>query len=244
MTLAEFAEKLIEIAENVSKVFKAGKKSQYDEFWDDFQQNGNRTNYTGAFGSQWTTQTFKPKYPIRPTNANFMFYDNSGGKIIIPDFVEYCEENNVVLDFSNCTVASYGIGCLHSNHYGVLDFSKCTTLASLFYLHNCATGVKKIDKFKVTEATTFNVSKNTAGTFYQATYLTDITIDGNIGKSIDFSQCTNLSRASIESVISALSSNVSGQTASFSKAAIYKVFTETAWEDLIAPITNWNISEV
>ena len=34
------AEKLTAIAENVPKVYEAGQKSEYDRFWDAYQNNG------------------------------------------------------------------------------------------------------------------------------------------------------------------------------------------------------------
>ena len=37
------AEKLQQIAENEQNVYDAGKKAQYDEFWDNYQNKGNRT---------------------------------------------------------------------------------------------------------------------------------------------------------------------------------------------------------
>lgn len=47
---------------------EAGKKTEYDAFWDAFQQMGNRTYYRYAFYSQssdaWTDSTYNPKYPI------------------------------------------------------------------------------------------------------------------------------------------------------------------------------------
>ena len=59
------AEKLQTIAKNESKVFEAGKKSQYDEFWDAYQENGQRTMYVQAFARQgWNDITYKPKYDI------------------------------------------------------------------------------------------------------------------------------------------------------------------------------------
>ena len=86
------ADKLTTVAENVSKVYNAGyekgkaegggdvtdrydegfadgKKAEYDEFWDDFQDNGNRNNYYYTFtqnttARSWTDKTYNPKYPI------------------------------------------------------------------------------------------------------------------------------------------------------------------------------------
>lgn len=69
------AEKLVTIAENELKVYAAGKKDEYDRFWDAYQDNGNKTKYYRAFSGQcWTDETYNPKYPINATsNANSLF---------------------------------------------------------------------------------------------------------------------------------------------------------------------------
>lgn len=51
----------------------AGGKSFYDEFWDVFQENGNRRNYWGAF-CYWQDEIFNPKYPIIASANKSMFY--------------------------------------------------------------------------------------------------------------------------------------------------------------------------
>ena len=79
------AEKLQTIAENETKVFEAGKKSQYDMFWDNLQNNGNRKNYYYAFigrwvGNCWNQEIFNPKYPIICDGANttnYMLFANA-----------------------------------------------------------------------------------------------------------------------------------------------------------------------
>ena len=43
------AEKLTLAAENVPKVYEAGKQAEHDRFWDDIQQFGERKNYENAF---------------------------------------------------------------------------------------------------------------------------------------------------------------------------------------------------
>lgn len=59
------AEKLQTIAENEQTVFEAGKKSEYDRFWDAYQKNGNLYFYENSFaGDGWHDGTYKPKYPI------------------------------------------------------------------------------------------------------------------------------------------------------------------------------------
>lgn len=60
------ADKLKRIAENEQAVFDAGKKSEYDTFWDSYQENGNKISYRLAFfGSGWNDTTFRPKYPMK-----------------------------------------------------------------------------------------------------------------------------------------------------------------------------------
>lgn len=92
------ADKLTTIAENVPKVYESGQenikaqveplnaelekclvgtpaagKTWYDKFWDDFQNEGKRTNYWGAFTEGFTDDNFKPKYPIAPTTCTYLF---------------------------------------------------------------------------------------------------------------------------------------------------------------------------
>jgi hypothetical protein len=44
---------------------EAGKKSEYDEFWDVWQEGGRRRNMNYMFfGQGWTDKTYKPKYPF------------------------------------------------------------------------------------------------------------------------------------------------------------------------------------
>ena len=60
------------------KGYTDGKQAQYDEFWDGYQQNGNRNNYNSAFfGHGWTSRTYKPKYPITVKYGNGMFQQAS-----------------------------------------------------------------------------------------------------------------------------------------------------------------------
>ena len=200
----------------------AGIKSEYDRFWDAFQQNGTRTIYQYSFGCGWTADIFKPKYPIRPTIATQLFFNNYGLKIEIPDFVTFCDENNVVLDFSNCTNATQALATLWTNHHGVLDFSKCTNTTNLFYSHNSSTSpnvIKTIDEFISSETTVYH---NT--TFQGAIALENITFSGVIASSIWFDTCTLLTKESIISIFEALSTTATGKTLTLSMTAVDKAF--------------------
>lgn len=63
-----------------------GGKSWYDRFWDNFQQNGTRRNYWGAFsGAGWNDEIFNPKYPLdNLADATYLFYRT--GITIAPAF--------------------------------------------------------------------------------------------------------------------------------------------------------------
>ena len=67
-----------------------GAKAEYDRFWDAYQQNGNRDNYTNAFYS-WDKESFNPKYTISGTNMQGMF------------LYATIEEINVDIDARNTT---------------------------------------------------------------------------------------------------------------------------------------------
>lgn len=62
----------------IDQVYKKGQQAEYDRFWDEYQQNGTRTNYSYAFaGSAWTDASATPKYPIGTgsgLNINYCFY--------------------------------------------------------------------------------------------------------------------------------------------------------------------------
>ena len=76
------SEKLTQIAENEQKVHDAGRQTEQQDFWDNFQNFGNRTYYQNAFYQTaqttggWTDETYNPKYPIvcNGTSANCFYY--------------------------------------------------------------------------------------------------------------------------------------------------------------------------
>lgn len=233
------AERLSKIAENEQKVYEAGKKAEYDAFWDTFQQNGTRINYVFAFGAGWKAEIFKPKYSIRPINARYLIYNSVQEYIDIPDFVAFCQENNIIIDFSNCTNAEFGLYSLRTKHFGVLDFSKCTNLNYLFGAVGMSQSTETIDEFISSSTTGY-----TKTTFESLASLKNITFRGTIATSIYFGYSTVLTKASITSIINALSTTTRGLTVTLSKTAKEAAFTADEWSALIATKTNWTISLV
>ena len=52
-------------ADKIDDVHEKGKQAGIEDFWDKYQDNGNRTDYGYAFaGDGWTDEMYNPKYPI------------------------------------------------------------------------------------------------------------------------------------------------------------------------------------
>ena len=97
-------------AEKIPQVFEAGKKSEYDEFWDTFQDYGNRTRYINAFSwNWWTDELYNPKYPLLCTSANAIentfYYNTSITDTKVPIIVQAPNESatqNMLATFYRC----------------------------------------------------------------------------------------------------------------------------------------------
>lgn len=244
------ADKLVTIAENERKVYEAGKKAEYDAFWDLFQQNGERKFYAGAFGGiGWNKDTFKPKYPAvvsGTTSADYMFYtfnrQSTGGEDDLLDFSEF----NSMFDFSgskrfNSTFCNARIKNLY------VDCSSATSMTNTFNADNG--GYIENLTLKVTETLA-----SFSGTFEYQKYTKNITFteDSVISANIRFTQSVKLTKASITSIINALSITATSKSVTFSKEAVNKAFetstsandgsTSAEWLALIATKANWTIS--
>ena len=198
------AEKLTTVAENVEKVFEAGRQAEYDAFWDALQNNGEPANYYYAFAyDRFGEPEYNPKYPILcstgTTPAQAIFYSN---KLISDTKVEVIAQGNA----NNC----------------------------FYQMSNCHT----IRKFTVSESSSLN------GTFAGCTSLVNIEVGGAIGTNVSFEVCDLPSKASIKSIVDALSAATSGRTLTLSKTAKEAAFTDEEWSALIATKSNWTISLV
>lgn len=79
---SEFADKIEDVyiaGQNTGgggydKGFEDGKKSEYDRFWNAYQNNGQAVTSYMFYGTCWTDEVYKPKYPIVfNTGANAVF---------------------------------------------------------------------------------------------------------------------------------------------------------------------------
>lgn len=125
------AEKLQTIAENEQKVYEAGQMAEYNRFWDDFQQNGNKTNYRYAF-FQWSDANYNPKYPIKlNSQATDVFYY---GKMTDTK-VDISATTSLVRCFSQCTslVTIRKLSVIESVTFSADCFAKCTALENVTF---------------------------------------------------------------------------------------------------------------
>lgn len=216
--------------------FEAGKKAEYDAFWDEYQENGNRIKYGCAFaGVGWNDKTFKPKYDIRPTEAS-RFLSGTG----ITDFKGALEKAGVVFDLSKAISISYITDA--SNTLTRLPELNTTSCASLLYFVYQASNLVSIDKVILKNDGSQKIG---AQTFGYLTSLEEIRFEGVIGQNgLNLQHSMLLSKASIESIINALSTTTSGLAVTLSKTAVNNAFTADEREALIATRTNWTISLV
>ncbi len=90
----DIAQKTLQLKNDFDEVYEAGKKSQYDEFWDNYQSHGERKDYNYAFQSTcWTDETYNPKYPIIANSITNMFVSNKN-----------ITDTKVPIDIRGCTL--------------------------------------------------------------------------------------------------------------------------------------------
>lgn len=235
-----------------------GGKSQYDTFWDAYQENGTRGNYSFAFGGGgWTKNTLHIKYPINfPEEkdqwtrnnmsmferCNYLHYSSVSDAI---DFTEICK----IIDFSKCKSATNIFKNAQNIFNITCDFSNALTLDNTFNSSDGGTKMNHI-KLKVTEKCT-----SFSSTFHYCKQLTHLTfLEGScIAAKIAFSH-SPLNKDSIVNIINTLSSNTSNLSVSFLLSAVNTAFetatgaadgsTSAEWNALIATKPNWTISLV
>lgn len=224
----------------------AGRQEEYDAFWDAFQQNGERINYCFAFSQPgaWTEDTYKPKYDIRPSGSGdriFSMYMNS----LLTDIYA---GGTIDVDFSgvtgSCGQVFYGSKI---RYLKTVDFSNVPSLTNVF---NYCSDLVTIEKLVLNEAGTQTFTNTVFG---YMTALENITIEGKIGRNnVDFKRSPKLTKASITSIIHALSTTTSGLTVTLSLTAVNNAFetskgaadgsTSAEWTALAATRSNWTIS--
>lgn len=194
------ADKLTAVAENVPKVYAAGKQAATEEFWTGYQpldqyNMGDLWDCSYLFaGPGWTDENFNPDIIPKNTiaNAYMMFAKNRVTDLrMLPPLAvhihQYMFTNNTSIrhvgqiEVTHPTIAVYGV------------FNRCTALET-------------VEKFTVNEGNVFTA------VFDGAVNLSQIRFGGVIGSAISFADCSKLSNDSVQSVIDCLK-DLTGATA-------------------------------
>ena len=187
------AEKLTAIAENQQKVYEAGKKTEYDAFWDVVWRN--RSNFNSAFcGYGWTDKTFKPPENTtkKPSSSDSMFY-----RCQITDLEGLLAERNVVIDTSNSAYIDNFYAQSSVTHVPELSAKKAYSCSGIF---NSCTNLVSVRKLICKEDGSLSFWNAFAG----CANLEYIRFEGKIGKDPALSSCQKLSHDSLMSVLGAL----------------------------------------
>ncbi len=200
----------------VDAVFEAGKKSEYDAFWDAYQSNGARKNYHSAFaGDGWKQAVFKPKYAIRPSDARNMFYQSPLTDLTLThklDFSEVTSLNDFIARSSVTKVPAINLSKVSDTLYVFENAFELVTVENLIF---------------PTSPFTVNIS----GVFYRCNALENITITGTIQNTgCDLHWSTKLTIESVTSILTALSKDSSvaaGKSITFPTAAQAKIQANT-----------------
>jgi hypothetical protein len=232
---------LDDMAADIPKVYDAGRQSSYDEFWDNYQQNGNLKNYKCVFaGRAWNNNTFKPKYDIQPTNATYIFQESLN--------LTNIKDCGVNIDLSKATTLNGAFYYSAVTELGEVSTVSASSLADLFaYCYNLVS----IDKLilKPVGGQTF-----TSGTFASCNALEKLIVSGVIStNNFNVKAATKLNCESILSIILCLSDTTTGLTVTLpttaketyynnSGASVNYDTADEAWAALITDKPNWTIA--
>ena len=199
-----------------SSDYNAGQKNAYDAFWDALQDKGKRDIYSYLFmGPTWTAENFKLKYPIKPSQMTYAFYQNT-----IPGL----ELSGSLYDFSVCTLLTQWL-----YRSGIVKVPKiyANKLANgCYHLFNEASKLVTVTELAFPD-TALTYSQPTMNAFTNCTALENIKITGAIANTgFDLHWSTRLTIESLTSILSALSKDsgiASGKSITLPTAAQAKI---------------------
>ena len=179
---------------DTTPVFEAGKKSEYDAFWDRAQNFGNLKMYDYAYaGNGWRSENFKPKYSIRPSRCQYMFAMTS----ILGDLEKLISDRGIVFDTSQSTLMAQ----MFSNATALTKIPKIVVTSA----PNNA-GLLFINCRSLLEVSVVVNSDNTFINWFDGCdSLENLTIEGVIGQNgFNVQWSTKLTHDSLMSIINAL----------------------------------------
>ena len=222
-----YADLLTQIAENVEAVYAAGVKSEYDRFWDEFQNYGEQVTYRNCFKSTgWNDITFKPKYTIKPSGSHdYMFSTADMSRI-----------DEGVLDLSDCN-SIVGLFQLATNLIYVAPLDLKTITGDFNYMFQSCSKLETVTLNNIPDN-----GKDFRYAFQSCSSLINLTVTGTIGQNIDLHWSTKLTHESLMSIINALkdfSGTGTTRTCTLGEANLAKL-TDT--EKAIATEKGWTLA--
>lgn len=231
----------VEVEDKSEEAFEAGKKSEYDAFWDEYQDYGQPVEYAFYFGLGWNDTIFRPKYNLifRGRADQAFFYCK------ITNLKKILEDRKLIMDTSQCTNFYQTFGNSKITHIPTLDL---TNANSLYGILNCAYLVS-VDNI---------ILKNGAFTeirqAFNAKNLESINFTGSFYNDGLIFTSTVLNKTSITSIVNALSDTTTNLTVTLSLTAVNNAFettegaadgsTSEEWLALTETKSNWTISLV
>jgi hypothetical protein len=188
------AEQIVQAKEDYDAVYDARKKAEYDAFWDMILNNGNRTDFEYAF-AYWGAEYIRPPMKIVPSNSRSigMFKDNNLLKKVEAEY----------FDLSNCNVNDTS-----TTQGNYMTFARCQ------YIEEIEDIGMKAGYYYQTYAwcyrlKTIAVVRSNENTLYTDAFrgcddLENITVEGIIGKDIDFKHCKKLTLLSLANILNHL----------------------------------------
>ena len=220
-----------------------GRQAEYDNFWNVFQENGERTDYDSAFASWKYPEIFKPKYNLKPKRADSMFESAELG-----DLAELLNSIGIELDFSSTYSFSFCFAYSKITRLGQIRLVN-SWLSPVSYMCTSMPNLHTVDLIECTDKVKFS------NAFNNCSNLQNIKFKGVIANNgLDLHWSTKLTKESIISVINVLSTTTSGLAVTLSEIAVNKAFETSTdandgidsneWETLAATRSNWTISLV
>ena len=185
----------IPLADMPQAILSISSGDSANNFWDIYQENGDRFEYSFAFGGfGWTDETFKPKYNMQPMYCQSMF-----GNAKITNLKGLLEELGVTLDFSKCVSGTNIFNGSSITYLGVLNMTSMPNFNQVLY---SAKNLVSIDKLilKSDGSQTFNSTLSFGG----CTALTHMIVEGTIGQNNFNVQWSDLDVESLLSILNAL----------------------------------------
>lgn len=199
--------------------YNAGIQSEYDRFWDAYQDKGTLGVYEYIFGSiKWNDDTFRPKYDIVMNGWSVQAFARSR----ITDLIASLERCGVILDTGGATSID--------SMFAAAQITRIPEISALSVpyingLCNAASQLVELRKLILKDTG----DQGLVNCFNSCTSLATITFEGAIGQDINF-QWSPLSVDSMKSVITHLK-NYNGTADAGTKTV---KFSDECWTTLLA----------